>query len=101
MQVRPLLFVVYVNCVFVAYWIYEQAFTSSYGDLSSWFICVALGGGQNYCAETITHLPGYTITAVRFLLLFPFTSFAHSLRSPITAGPHREHWAVPLFSLRD
>jgi len=94
MQVRPLLFVVYVNCVFVTYWIYEQAFTSSYGDLSSWFICVALGGGQNYCAETITLLPGYTITAVRFLLLF-------SLRSPIAAGPHREHWAVPLFSLRD
>jgi len=107
MQVRPLLFVVYVNCVFVAYWIYDQTTPyPSFDWLSTWFICIALGGEQNYCAESITlkHInsfPGFTITGVRFLLLFPFTtSLAHSLRSPVAADPYREHGAVAL-SLRD
>ena len=107
MQFRPLLFVVYCNTVFLAYWIYyEVTPNENFGWLSSWFICVALGGGQNYCAESITlkHInsfPGFTITGVRFLLLFPFTtSLAHSLRSPVAADPYREHGAVAL-SLRD
>jgi len=77
MQFRPLFFVFYINCVFVAYWIYYEASPyPSFDWLSSWFICVALGGGQNDCAESITlkyldNFPGFTIMDVRFCCCSP------------------------------
>ena len=108
MQFRPLLFVVYFNTVFLAYWIYyEVTPNENFGWLSSWFICVALGGGQNYCAESITlkHInsfPGFTIITVRFLPLFPLNRASYTVRalSSLTAGDRREHRACALLSLR-
>lgn len=56
LQIRPLIFSTYCLTIFISYWIYINVLTpdTKYAWLDKWMTCIALGGGQDYCANTIS-----------------------------------------------
>jgi len=70
LQFRPFLFSCYAIVIFIYNWIYVRASGQNLDEwLGSWFLCVAMGYGQNECSKISQPSIGIpTIYAVYFLV---------------------------------
>lgn len=73
LQFRPLLFGTYAIIIFITFWIYFQTTENPTESWSKeWFLCLAEGKGQNYCAS-IPDKSLYPISGVVIVLFFILT----------------------------